>query len=317
MKTYFSTAHQKKNINQEVLNNMTRLLEAIHRGILRGLNEQNIELLADLDGEQLDQLDSLQTKSFNDKIDGSIMAVRQQVKQQLLYAIQTCKLPSGLKRIINDPINFSKFKWLIKANDTTHLKQLIKIGQALFGNNGNFNWIDTSKIADMSNLFYYNSYFNGHIELWDVSNVTNMYNMFAFAEKFNQPIGDWDVSNVINMGYMFHHADKFNQPIGDWNVSNVTNMDHMFCRAEKFNQPAGDWDVSNVTTMEGMFCYAYKFNKPIRDWDVSNVINMEGMFWNAFSFNQDISSWNVKNVKYTSIMYPNCPIKEKYKPKFK
>jgi hypothetical protein len=33
---------------------MKRLLEAINRGILRGLNEQNIELLSDFDDENLD-----------------------------------------------------------------------------------------------------------------------------------------------------------------------------------------------------------------------------------------------------------------------
>jgi len=44
----------------------------------------------------------------------------------------------------------------------------------ILGYGGNFNWIDTSKITDMSKLFMDNSYFNGHIELWDVSNVTNM-----------------------------------------------------------------------------------------------------------------------------------------------
>jgi len=33
---------------------MKRLLEAINRGILKGLNENNIELLADLDDENLD-----------------------------------------------------------------------------------------------------------------------------------------------------------------------------------------------------------------------------------------------------------------------
>jgi len=33
---------------------MKHLLEAINRGILRGLNENNIELLADLDDENLD-----------------------------------------------------------------------------------------------------------------------------------------------------------------------------------------------------------------------------------------------------------------------
>jgi DNA-dependent RNA polymerase auxiliary subunit epsilon len=33
---------------------MERLLEAINRGILKGLNENNIEFLTDLDDENLD-----------------------------------------------------------------------------------------------------------------------------------------------------------------------------------------------------------------------------------------------------------------------
>ena len=33
---------------------MDRLLEAINRGILKGLTENNIELLADLDNDNLD-----------------------------------------------------------------------------------------------------------------------------------------------------------------------------------------------------------------------------------------------------------------------
>ena len=125
---------------------MKRLLEAINRGILKGLTENNIELLTDLDDDNLDQLDSLQTKSMNNKIDGSIMTIR----RRLLQAIKTGKLSSELKQLINDPANFDAFKGLIKANDTIHLKQLIKIGQTLFGNDGNFNWIDTSKITSMN-----------------------------------------------------------------------------------------------------------------------------------------------------------------------
>jgi hypothetical protein len=53
------------------------------------------------------------------------------------------------------------------------------------GDDGNFNWIDTSEITDMSNLFSRNYTFNGHIELWNVSKVTDMSNMFAFAKSFN------------------------------------------------------------------------------------------------------------------------------------
>ena len=265
----FMTAQQKKNINQKELNNMKKLLEAINRGIIRGLNEQNIELLSDLDDENLDQLDSIQAKTVNNKIDFSI-------KQQLTDAIQTGKIHNRLKQFINDPNNFSTLKGLIKANDTIHLKQLIKIGQTLFGNNGNFNWIDTSKITDMSRLFY-NSYFNGHIELWDVSNVTDMKLMF-YRTPFNQPIGGWDVSNVTDMQGMFCAANKFNQPIGNWGVSNVINMHGMFFKAIEFNQPIGNWNVSNVITMGYMFCEAYAFNQPINNWDVNNVTNMDDAF---------------------------------------
>ena len=178
---------------------MKRLLEAINRGILRGLNENNIELLVDLEGDELDQLDSLQTKSINDKIDGGIITVR----QQLTDAIQTVKIHNRLKQTINDPKNFSKLKGLIKANNKEHLKELIQLGQNLLGDDGNFNWIDTSNITDMSDLFFENTTFNGYIELWDVSNVTNMHRMFYDANKFNQPIGDWDVSNVTTMDCMF------------------------------------------------------------------------------------------------------------------
>ena len=263
---------------------MKHLLEAINRGILKGLNENNIELLTDLDDDNLGQLDSIQNKSMNNKIDCSI-------KQQLANAIQTGKLSSRLKQLINDPNNFNNIKWLIKANDKEHLKYLIKIGQNLLGDNGNFNWIDTSEITDMSFLFYENATFNGHIELWDVSNVTNMESMFQYAYEFNQSIGDWDVANVTNMEYMFKWAESFNQPIGDWDVSSVITMHGMCMRAKSFNQPIGDWDVSNVTDMQYMFYGAKNFNQPIGDWDVSSVTN-------------------------TTDVFADCPIQEKYKPQF-
>ena len=66
------------------------------------------------------------------------------------------------------------------------------------------NW-DTSKVTDMSNLFYEHhcKYFNDDISKWNVSNVTNMYRMFHGAWDFNQDISQWNVANVTNMGEMF------------------------------------------------------------------------------------------------------------------
>ena len=43
---------------------------------------------------------------------------------------------------------------------------------------------------------------------------------------------------------------------------------------------------------------------------------MSFMF-NESIFNQDISNWDVSNVKFKLYMFHNCPIEEKYKPKFK
>ena len=196
---------------------MYKLLEAINRGILKGLSDSKIELLSDLDDENLDQLDQLQVKNINTAINVQDITI----KNQLIQAIQTGNISIELNQIINNRRNFNRFKGIIRAKNVDHLRELISIGITLLGVNGNFNWIDTSEITDMHYLFFCMGNFNGHIELWDVSNVTNMKGMFWEAESFNQDISNWDVSNVINMHRMFLTAESFNKDISKWDVSNV------------------------------------------------------------------------------------------------
>ena len=76
-----------------------------------------------------------------------------------------------------------------------------------------------------------------------------------------------------------------------------------------------DIDTSNIIDMSDLFI-ASGFNGDISGWNVSNVKNMDNMF--AYSkFNGDISNWDVSNVTNNVRIFVNCPIKEKYKPKFK
>ena len=230
---------------------MKTLLEVINKGLLGGLNESNINLLADLDDDNLDQMGSLQTKSVNNNISAMPDS------DNFIYAVDFLSNfkdeTEKFKRILNNPRNFKLFKGIFKATDLDHLKKLIDVGKKLLGEDGNFNWIDTSNITDMYGLFYGDSTFNGHIELWNVSNVKNMRGMFSDAKSFNQPIGDWDVSNVTNMCGMFYWAGSFNQPIGDWDVSNVGGMTQMFQGAKSFNQDLTRWKTYYTSITGLMF----------------------------------------------------------------
>ena len=76
-----------------------------------------------------------------------------------------------------------------------------------------------------------------------------------------------------------------------------------------------DIDTSSITDMSGLFEES-EFNGDISRWNVSNVTNMESMFYESV-FNSDISKWDVSNVTNNTDIFYKCPIKEKYKPKFK
>merc|ERR1711957_57230 len=59
--------------------------------------------------------------------------------------------------------------------------------------------------------------FNGDLSQWNTSRVTDMSGLFYGAVSFNRDISSWDVSSVTTMEYgMFHGAAAFNQNLCAW-----------------------------------------------------------------------------------------------------
>ena len=93
------------------------------------------------------------------------------------------------------------------SHPTTRDELLNEVKIRLNRGQTNLNDIDTSKITDMSNLFFYMEdkklIEDIDISLWDVSNVKDMAYMCFLCSPFNCDLSGWDVSNVVNMSYMF------------------------------------------------------------------------------------------------------------------
>lgn len=99
----------------------------------------------------------------------------------------------------------------VKPKTLAELKKIIDKTIKEQGYDCDLNFIDTSKIEVMGELFY-GSKFNGDISKWDVSNVIDMYQMFTNS-AFNGDISKWDVSNVLNMDGIFRGSPlEYNEP---------------------------------------------------------------------------------------------------------
>ena len=193
-----------------------------------------------------------------------------------------------------------KTKYELKNN----IKELLNQGET------DLNYIDTSNITDMSELFWDIEIDGKNIDVskWDVSNVKNMKLMFRSKDKFNCDLSNWDVSNVEEMDKMFDECYEFEgNGLENWNVSNVKYTNLMFHNCFEFNCDLSNWDVSNVEDMRAIFVDCKSFEgKGLDKWDVSNVKDMGWMFYNCKNFDCDLEHWNVSNVKDMEKIFDGC-----------
>lgn len=95
-----------------------------------------------------------------------------------------------------------EFTGLVMVQSYDQLVEVLQRGLKYFGFEGNYNWINTSNVEKMTNLFP-NTFgsncekFNGDISKWNTSKVNNMMYIFKGCASLTCDISHWDTSNVI------------------------------------------------------------------------------------------------------------------------
>jgi len=95
------------------------------------------------------------------------------------------------------------------------------------------NWLDTSNVKDMTDLFKDYVYLNVDITEWDTSNVENMANIFDCV-KFAEPVdlSKWNVGNVKLFPWAFGNIksekSNFIGDITNWDTHSAISMFAMF-----------------------------------------------------------------------------------------
>lgn len=197
---------------------------------------------------------------------------------------------------------------MIKATDK-NIKELVKKEISIQSANGNLinlNHIDTSKVTEMSDLFWgYTLDFE--VSEWDVSHVTNMNHMFAGCSNFNCDISAWKVSELTNAKSMFSGCEHFNCDIGDWKLDKLFNADFMFNFCVNFDQDLSKWNVSKIQYANSMFCHCHKFNHNVGNFNFYNLENLDGLFSYCRAFDQDVSNLlNGKKKQSINSIFAEC-----------
>lgn len=176
-----------------------------------------------------------------------------------------------LNEYINEALALGKGKrYKLFPNNREELAKMIKKEIRTYGWECDLNYIDVSKVKDLSFLFssiaapygFGLQKFNGDISKWDVSKCTNFASMFK-CSAFAGDISEWDTGNVETMSEMFAQStepggnaqvQRFNCDISGWDVSSLKNCAYMFYKHLYFQKDLSKWNLDkNKTKFDGMF----------------------------------------------------------------
>ena len=194
----------------------------------------------------------------------------------------------------------------------------------------NLNNLDTSKVTNMSYMFFYSAAKTLDLSSFDTSNVTTMSDMFENSAATEiKGLAKFDTSKVTSMSFMFTYSAATSLDLSSFDTSNVTYMAGMFSNSAATEIKGLDkFETSNVTTMSQMF---YKsaatslnlsnFNTSkvtslsqmfsdtkvttlnLSSFDTSKVTSMYRMFWASAATSLDLSSFDTSNVTNMEAMF--------------
>ena len=205
--------------------------------------------------------------------------------------------------------------YLIIKDKIFELCQFYEYKKKTTSENFKINLIANRPILDMKNMFFDCDSLKAFVSYnFDTSKVRNMSSMFFKCVSLISVKGIKDISNVTNMNSMFKdcaHLTCINN-ISNWNLSKVKDISFMFNNCAKLTNLSEYlfWDTSNVTNMSNLFNGCKELSKlpDISNWNTSNVSDMNHIFsdcWNANRF-PDLSKWKLSKLNNMSYMFEGC-----------
>ena len=169
--------------------------------------------------------------------------------------------------------------------------------------------LNTSETTSMEGMFYGCVVKNNmNLSAHNTSKVKNMSNMFYNAQIPSVSLSGLDCSEVTDMEAMFMNASISQIDLTGLRTSKLTSMGSMFegCQI-KDNLDLSGFDTEKVTSMSSLFKNCTATDICLTSFKTSNVTDMSSMFEGCSKLTSlDLTTFNTENVQNNCSMFKDC-----------
>lgn len=169
--------------------------------------------------------------------------------------------------------------------------------------------LNTSETTSMEGMFYGCVVKNNmNLSAHNTSKVKNMSNMFYNAQIPSVSLSGLDCSEVTDMEAMFMNARISQIDLTGLRTSKLTSMGSMFegCQI-KDNLDLSGFNTEKVTSMSSLFKNCTATNICLTSFKTSNVTDMSSMFEGCSKLTSlDLTTFNTENVQNNCSMFKDC-----------